>query len=236
VRSVLSIALYGGWNCLTVPAILAVRGVYAGQSGIGGCALFSYQRPAVQLTSLHRDGFVVCHPAGCRTRPLAALQQHSATGHADLSPVTATPSGHQLTLNRSHRGCRPTTALRTHDPAAFRRARPGPRRNGFAPGSGGAAGSRGRRRPLVPRCRATFGAIMHRRSLDGLFSLRLSASVTRTWSLGGTGKRVLGPACRYSRSPVSRSACRRASSAWVCSRMVASACRARSNPAHPILT
>ncbi|TQK79317.1 hypothetical protein FB563_8312 [Streptomyces puniciscabiei] len=45
----------------------------------------------------------------------------------------------------------PTTARRTHDPSFPGAHGPAPRRNGIAPGSDGAAGSRGRRRPLVPR-------------------------------------------------------------------------------------
>lgn len=81
---------------------------------------------------------------------------HPTAGPPHLSPTAGAPRrALALTVDRAPVQRVPGPGPRTHDPVASRRARLEPRRNGCAPGSGGAAGSRGRRRPLVPRSRAT---------------------------------------------------------------------------------
>lgn len=103
-------------------------------------------------TSLQSPGVILSaavQEAGGRS-PSPAYWTWTTSPHS----VTATPVQRRLTPQLDC--CGGWHGARTEvRPAAFRRVRPAPRRNGFAPESGGAAGSRGRRRPLVPRCPAT---------------------------------------------------------------------------------
>lgn len=131
----------------SIRVFMQVRNLLAG-------ALSSLTNRSCSCFVLCRNPVAPTRPSAHRTRPVviaAALKGGTNGAQPHAAPSSA----------RSRHGTRRACRLsgdgppRTQDPAAFRRGRSVPRRNGCAPGSGGAAGSRGRRRPLVPRTPTT---------------------------------------------------------------------------------
>lgn len=113
------------------------------------------------------------------SRPRRPAGSQPPRSHLSSQRRTPPPSGTPEPSNRPPR------------PAASWRARSAPRRNGCAPGSGGGAGSRGRRRPLAPRARTTCSPHLRPPLPLRAVPVHELGVLTCGWGPTGPGRRLL---------------------------------------------